>query len=150
MVLFIDFLQAFLHDVRINLRRRNIRMAEHKLNRTQIRAPLQQVSRKTMTQHVRFQFQSQRCFSPVLRKLFPETDAAHAAPEAIQENVWRQLSSQKTLAGLTQILLNRSDGASAHGNHSFLVSLADASQTARLQLQITETKIHQFGYAEPR
>ena len=87
MVLLINFFQAFLHHVRINLRRRNIGMAEHKLNGAQIRAALQKVSRETVTQHVGLQFQSQPGFSSILRKFFPETDAAHASAKAIQENV---------------------------------------------------------------
>ena len=40
-------------DVRINLRGADIRMAEHLLNRADLRAMRQQMRRKAMPQHVR-------------------------------------------------------------------------------------------------
>ena len=45
-----DGLQPLLIDVRINLRSRNVGMAEHLLNDPEVRAVAEQVRRKTVSQ----------------------------------------------------------------------------------------------------
>jgi len=46
-------LEASPFNMRVNLRRRNIRMAEHHLNRPKIRTAFEQMRRKRMPEHVR-------------------------------------------------------------------------------------------------
>ena len=53
MRLLIDVLEVLFHNVRIDLRGGNVRMAEHFLNGAQIRAVFQQVHGKGMAQRVR-------------------------------------------------------------------------------------------------
>src|SRR5260370_8193822 len=49
---FINLLQPLLDDMGINLCGRNIRVAQHELDGTQVRAALEQMSGKTVPQHV--------------------------------------------------------------------------------------------------
>ena len=50
---FINLLQALLDHVRVNLSRGNIRVAQHELDRAEVRTPFQQVRGKTVTQLMR-------------------------------------------------------------------------------------------------
>ena len=54
-------LQASAFNMRIDLRGRNIRMAEHHLNRPKIRAAFEQMRRKRMSKHVRGNDLSNSC-----------------------------------------------------------------------------------------
>ena len=59
MVRLINLLQPLFNDMRINLRRRNIRMTQHQLHRPQIRAAFQQnllVSSMHIRKHFRIAF----------------------------------------------------------------------------------------------
>ena len=46
-------LQALARNMRVNLRRRNIRMTQHYLDAAEIRAALDKMRRKSVAQHVR-------------------------------------------------------------------------------------------------
>ena len=51
----VDLAQPRLEHVRVDLRRRQIGVAEHQLNRAQVGPPLEQVRGERMAQHVRAQ-----------------------------------------------------------------------------------------------
>ena len=53
MKFFVDLAQAVARDVRVNLRRADVRVAEQFLDDPQIRAVFQQVRREAVSQHVR-------------------------------------------------------------------------------------------------
>ncbi len=55
MMRLINLFQPFLDNVRVNLRRGDVRVAEHELHRPEVRSPLEQVGGKTVPQHVRRQ-----------------------------------------------------------------------------------------------
>lgn len=61
-------------DMRIYLRRRNICMTEHLLERAKVRTPLEQVSRKRMPQGVGMQLRKTHSSTILLN------DVVHAAP----------------------------------------------------------------------
>ena len=72
---FINLLQTFFDDVGINLRGRNIRVAQHHLHGAQVRAAIEQVRGKTVPQHMRRQRFTQPRFAAVRAQNFPERDA---------------------------------------------------------------------------
>ena len=82
---FVNLLQPLFHDVGINLRRGNIRMAQHQLNRAQIRAAFQQMRCKTVAQHVRSRTNTQSGLPTIRRENLPNTDAADGRSAAIDE-----------------------------------------------------------------
>src|SRR6185436_4003148 len=51
--LVVDLAQPFAADVRVDLRGRDVRVAEHRLQRAQVRPALEQVRRERVAQHVR-------------------------------------------------------------------------------------------------
>ena len=53
MELFIDMLQSFIGNVCVDLRCADVRMAKHKLNRTQVGAIFEQVRGKAVAQQMR-------------------------------------------------------------------------------------------------
>jgi hypothetical protein len=49
---FVDFLEIFSVDVRVNLRSRNIGVTEHFLHRPEIRSPFEEVRRERMPERM--------------------------------------------------------------------------------------------------
>src|SRR5580704_5192268 len=85
----VDLLQTLFHDVRVNLRRGNVAVTEHQLDRAKIGASFQQMRCKTVTQHVRRKRHTQTRLSAVGGKNLPHTDAAQSAAAAVQEKSGR-------------------------------------------------------------
>ena len=67
-----DLPQARLEHVRVDLRRRQIGVPEHRLDRAQIRAALEQVRREGMPQHVRRQMTADAGLLAVDAQQLPE------------------------------------------------------------------------------
>jgi len=72
---FVNLLQSFLDNMGIDLRRRNIAMAKHQLDRAQIRAAFQKMGGKTVPEHVRREGHAQSSLAPIGRKDLPDTNA---------------------------------------------------------------------------
>ena len=60
------------HHVGVDLGGRDVRMAQHRLDATQVRAALQQVSGETVADHVRGQMVKQPGLPPMDAQQFPE------------------------------------------------------------------------------
>ena len=87
MKLFMDRLQALFIHVCINLRRGNVRMAQHLLHRTQVRPVLQQMRGERMTQGMRFDHFLDIGLARVMLDDLPRALAAHLFPQPAQEQV---------------------------------------------------------------
>ena len=72
----VDLLQALLDHVRVNLRRRNIRVSQHELDGAQISSPLQEMRGKAVTKFMRSQPSAQTQFDAVIMQDLPDADAA--------------------------------------------------------------------------
>src|SRR5260370_37961318 len=77
---FINLLQPLLDDMGINLRGRNIRVAQHELDGTEVRAALKQMRGKTVPQHVRCERHTQTGEPSIGREYLPDADAAQRSP----------------------------------------------------------------------
>src|SRR5262245_3141847 len=73
MVLVIDLAQSRLEHVRINLRRRQVGVTEHGLDRAQIGAALEQMGRERMPQHVRAEMRAYAGLHAVALEQPPES-----------------------------------------------------------------------------
>src|SRR6266545_1834534 len=71
----VDRSQARLEHVRVNLRRRQVRVPEHHLDRAQIRAPFQQVRREGVPQDVRADIAGDARLDAVVLQHLPESHA---------------------------------------------------------------------------
>src|SRR5712671_5999063 len=94
----VDLLQSFLQHVRVNLGGGDIRVPQHHLYRTQVRASFQKVSRKAMAQLVRRQLSANPGTPPVLAQDSPYGDAADSASETVQEQARLRLRIPTPLA----------------------------------------------------
>src|SRR5258705_7602511 len=89
-----------LQHVGVNLRRRQIGVAEHHLDGAEIRAALEQVRRERMPQHVRAERPSEAGAAPVRLQDLPEADARQprpAAPRVHEEPRTRALPAKRRL-----------------------------------------------------
>ena len=74
-------------DVRVDLRRGDVRMAEHGLDRAQIRTAVQEMSGERMAQHVRGNRRLDSSRASPGPKNLPESLARHTGPPAREEDV---------------------------------------------------------------
>src|SRR5258706_368202 len=77
----VDFFQALLDHVRVNLCCRNISVPQHELNGAQIRSPLQQMRGKAVTEFMRRQASAQTQRDSVIMQDFPDGDSAEPAAD---------------------------------------------------------------------
>ena len=68
---FINLFQALLDHVRVNLSRGNIRVAQHELDRAEVRTPFEKVRGKTVAQLVRRQAPTQTQAHSVIMQNLP-------------------------------------------------------------------------------
>ena len=133
----INLLQTFLDHVRVNLRRRNVRVTKHHLHRTKVRASIEQMRGKAMTEHVRGQRLAEAGFPPIFPQALPKCDAIYLMPSLIQEKVGRPALPQQLWASLSRMYFcTNFERLAAHGHEALLVPLADAAKTPRIHLQV--------------
>src|SRR5579884_2866725 len=73
------------HYVRVDLRRRDIRVTQHGLHASQVRSTLQQVGSEAVTNNVRRQLAGDACFPAISAQKLPETLPAQATAPACYE-----------------------------------------------------------------
>src|SRR5207302_1036030 len=81
----VNFLQAGLDHMRVNLRCRNISVPQHELDGTQIRSPLQEMRGEAVTEFMRSQASAQTQLDAVIMQDLPDGDAAEPAAGYRQE-----------------------------------------------------------------
>src|SRR5215468_5905439 len=81
----VDGPEARFEDVRVNLRRRQIRVAKHHLNRPKIGAAFEQMRRKRVADHVRAQRARQTGGRAVTLENLPEPHAAQRTTARVDE-----------------------------------------------------------------
>src|SRR5215831_20703202 len=86
----VDGPQARFEDVRVNLRRRKIRMTKHHLDGPQIGAAFEQMCCKRMTNDMRAERARQAGSRAVTFDDLPESDAAQRAAACVDEQPRRQ------------------------------------------------------------
>ena len=72
----VDFLQALLDHMRVNLRRCNLSVPQHELDGAQIGPPLQKMRGKAVTKFMRSQPSAQTQLDAVIMQYLPDRDAA--------------------------------------------------------------------------
>src|SRR6267143_617955 len=142
---FVNLLQPLLDNVGVDLRCRNIRVAKHQLNGSQIRAALEQVCGETMPQHVRGQRHSQFRPAPVRGENFPDAYAAQLPPPPVEE----QRRTARRLADelrprVTKILFHHAERLASHGNNALFVTFADATHTTDFGVEIRDAQSNEF------
>src|SRR5258708_11106649 len=128
---FINLLQALLDHVRVNLSRGNIRVAQHELDRAEVRTPFQKVRGKTVAQLVRRKTPAQAQAHPIIVQDLPNPDAAEppANPRQKEHVIVRRRTrrSGEFRPRLRQVLLDRLDGLASDRYQALFVTLTDAT-----------------------
>src|SRR6266478_10052845 len=145
----VDFLQALLYRMRVNLRCRNISVPQHELDGAQIRSPLQEMRGKAVTEFMRSQPSAQTQLDAVIMQHLPDGDAAEPPTASRQEQdlmVQRRSPRPEEFGPRAgKVGLHRGDGLASDGNQAFLVAFADAPNAAHSHIHVRNAQIEQFG-----
>src|ERR1700722_6095814 len=111
---FINLLQALLDHVRVDLCRGNIRVAQHELDRAEVRTPFEKVRGKTVPQLVRRKAAEKTEATSVVMQNLPNRRAAQPLPKPRKKEhvVMRRRGRRprKFRSPLRQILFDGFDG----------------------------------------
>src|SRR5580704_14158547 len=91
MITFEGLLQALPHDVSVDFRGRNVRMAKHGLDCPQIRPAFQKMGCKRMAQHVRRQLLGDSRLQAISLQNLPETHSRKRFSPVVQKHKVRGL-----------------------------------------------------------
>src|SRR3989454_8998444 len=146
----VDLSQPLAVDVRVDLRRRDVRMAEHDLHGSQIGAPLQKMRREGVAQHMRAEPGSQTDGAAMLLENFPEPLPAHRAAAVVEKEGRVRRAPQNLRTGAVQIGPNPRYGLASERDHALLAPLADAPEVTRLQVEVALSQRDQLRDSQPR
>jgi hypothetical protein len=111
---FVDLFQALLDHVRVNLSRGNIRVAQHQLDRAEVRTPFEKVRGKTVAQFVGRKTAAQAQAHSIIVQDLPNPNAAEppADPRQKEHVIMRRRTRRpgKLRAPVRQILFDGLDG----------------------------------------
>src|SRR5260370_16543189 len=120
---FINLLQPLLDDMGINLRGGNIRVAQHELDGTEVRAALKQMRGKTVPQHVWSKRHAKTSKPSIGREYLPDADAAQRRAPAIYEQ--RRIAgdfAEQLRPGAPEILFHDGQRLFPAGDHPSLIT----------------------------
>src|SRR5216683_2937275 len=149
---FIDLFQALLDHMRVNLSCSYIRVAQHELDRAEVRTPFKKVRGKTVSQLVRGETSTQAQTHSIIVQDLPNPHAAEspADPRQKQDLIVRRRTrrSGEFRAAFRQVLRDGLNGLASDGHQALLLSLADATNAANTHVDVRNAKIKQFGNAQ--
>ena len=144
----VDLPQTRLQHVRVYLRRREIGMAEHQLDRAQVGAAIEQMGGKGVPQNVRAHRARQPGAADVLLQDLPEADSTEGPATGVHEQPRRRSSLQQFPAGAGTIALNPVGRLLADGHQALLAPLADACEVLLREVQVDQPDGDQLADAE--
>jgi len=135
-------------DVRVNLRRGNIGVAEHGLDRAQIGASFEQVGGKGMAQRMRLHFFVDARQQGVTTNELPETLAGHRFSRTIRENKRARFSFEQFRSNHGHILRQLFARPLAERHSSYLGALAFYGDLIPLEADSLGLQLHQLRHAQ--
>src|SRR5262245_56601915 len=136
--------------MRINLRGRQVRVAEHHLDRAEIRAALQEMRREGMTEHVRAERTANAGAASVRLEIFPEAHPRQRAAASVEKQARRcsrssalPLRDQPAPAFLL-ITAHPFRGLFTNRNDALLAAFAHAGEVLLVETQIDGTHFHEL------
>ena len=135
-MLAVQVLQALAGDMRVDLRSRQIAVAQQQLDDAQIGAAIQQVGRKGVPQAVRRQFTVNTCFFSIALDDVPERLAGHAITTASREQVVGLPLEQNFHARRVDEIGEPALGFLAQRDQAFTIALADDAQDTLVEVDL--------------
>ncbi len=143
MSLLIHILQFLLDHMGVNLGGRDIRVTQHFLKRPQVRAVLQQMGRKGMTQRMGRDFLVNARLLLIVLDNLPESLPAHALAVHIDKQGGLPAVGNQLRAGFAEVILQGFDSGAVNGDAP-LPAPACAAQDARGKVQVLQVQGGQF------
>jgi len=145
----VNLLQPLLDNMGVNLSRRNIRVTEHELDGTEVRAAFKQMRGKTVPQHMRRQRYAHAGEPAIRRKYLPHTDAAQLCAAAIHEQRRIALHLAKQFRpGIAKILFDDGERFFANRNNALLVAFADTTNATDPGIEVGDPQSNELRYAQ--
>src|SRR5512139_1672113 len=127
----------------VDLGCRNINMAEHRLDRSKICTPFQQMTGERVAQEVRRDSFPDAGLQAIGLKTFPETLAAHLPPGTVDKEKRTFFPLDQFSPGCLQVLGNPFDGFPSQGDESFLRPFSIEKDIAPFQVDLIQRKSSQ-------
>src|SRR3989344_6447728 len=141
-------LQPLTRNMRVNLRRGQVRMPEQHLHHAQIGAVVQQVRRKRMAQRVRRQRGLDVRNTCIALDVVPERLARQGFDAVAGEQYWRRLALGEIRAAFGDEAVNPSNRLLAQRHQTFLVALADDTHNTFYKVYLRRQQTYQFRDAQ--
>ena len=133
MMFAVEVFQALTSDMRIDLRRRQVAVAQQQLHDAQVCASIQQVRGKRMPQAVRRQFLADPGFFSIALDDVPERLARHAVAPARREQVVGLALKENLHARAVDKIANPALRLLAKGYQALAIALADDARMRKKQ-----------------
>jgi hypothetical protein len=148
MKLSMDRFEPLLIDMRVNLRGRDIGVAEHFLDDAKIGAVAEQVRGETVPQQMWIDICLQAGMFGVLLYDLPDARGGYPRPASREENFAAAPALHEFRTFARQIRGERFARLASDGHEPCLVSLAGHAQNSIFDREILQPGIGQFGYAQ--
>src|SRR5450830_1247886 len=150
MELLVHRAEVFAVDVRVDLRGRDVYVAEHLLHRPQIRASFQQVRRERMTESMRRHGLGDSGLVHVLAEDLPRAHAGQGSAASVKEQDSLALTFLQLRTKLAQIDGDRSDRSAANGNEALLGAFPEYAYEVVLKHHIADAERNPFRDSQSR
>src|SRR6185437_2544049 len=146
----VQLFHTLARDVRIDLCRRQIAVAEQHLHHAQIRAVVQQMRGECVAQRVRRELAIHAGLARVALDDVPEGLARHAITASRREHAVGAAIEQDVVAWTVDEGGQPAHGLLAQRNQPLAITLAKHADDALIQIDLRELQAHQLGDAQPR
>src|SRR3954447_25691553 len=142
-------LQALGREVRVDLRRRNVRVAEHLLQRAQVAAAGEQVGREGVAQRVRAHPPLEAGGARVALDDLVEALARQAAAAAVEDETRLVAQPDERGTAAVEVGARGEDGLAADRHEALLAALAAGAQDPGLEVDVADLERDRLRRAQP-
>ena len=147
----VDLPQPSLEHVRVDLRRREVRVPQHGLDRAQIRSSFEQVRRKGVPQYVRAQMGLNTGRRSIVLQNLPKRASAEAPGPALADEEPRWIFFHHEFRpGFRDITPDPADGDIAQWHDPFFIALSKALHVPLIQANVGDSQVDELRDTEAR
>ena len=136
--------------MRVDLRRRDVRVPEHELQAAKVRAAFQQVRREAVPQHMRTEPLGNPGRQAIPAQQFPERLPGHRRAARGHEQELRRRLLENGLPEASSVVLDRLERGSSDGNQTRFPSLAVGAHNAHFRVQFRQPNRNEFRHPQAR
>src|SRR6478736_3416393 len=145
----VDLAESRFENVRVDLRRREIGVAEHRLNRAEIGATLEQMRRERMPQYVRTEAAADAGAATASLENLPEAETRQPGAAArVDEHPGTGFLAEQHRPCLGDVLLHPLHRRVADRHDALLAALANALQKPLVRAQVGQAQADELRYPQ--